>query len=68
MGLMRKLNAFSTAISWTCHSDRTVTYLSGVEKVSYYRVINVFGFCTASFADTTIYGPFGNYNCLYDRR
>lgn len=48
------LFAFSTAISWSYYGDRAVTYLFGVEKVIYYRVIYVIGFFVASFADTTI--------------
>jgi len=48
------LFAFSTAISWSYYGDRAVTYLFGVEKVIYYRVVYVLGFFIASFADTTI--------------
>ncbi len=48
------LFAFSTAISWSYYGDRAVTFLFGVDKVLYFRLIYVVAFFVASFADTTI--------------
>ena len=48
------LFAFSTAISWSYYGDRAMTFLFGAGSVLYYRIIYVFGFFVASFADTTV--------------
>ncbi len=48
------LFAFSTAISWSYYGDRAVTFLFGVDKVLYFRLIYIVAFFVASFADTTI--------------
>ena len=48
------LFAFSTAIAWSYYGDRAMTYLFGAGSVLYYRIVYVFGFFIASFADTTV--------------
>jgi len=52
------LFAFSTAISWSYYGDRAVTFLWGIDKVRYYRVLYVLGFFAASIIDTTIVWTF----------
>ena len=52
------LFAFSTAISWSYYGDRAVTFLWGIDKVRYYRVLYVLGFFAASIIDTTIIWTF----------
>lgn len=48
------LFAFSTAIAWSYYGDRAITYLLGPAAVMPYRVVYVFGFFYAAFADTTL--------------
>ncbi len=48
------LFAFSTAISWSYYGGRAMTYLLGSKSVVYYRIVYVFAFFIASFADTTV--------------
>ena len=48
------LFAFSTAIAWSYYGDRAMTYLFGVQSVTPYRVLYVFGFFLATIVDTSL--------------
>ncbi|MDB4334860.1 sodium:alanine symporter family protein [bacterium] len=48
------LFAFSTAISWSYYGSRAIIFLFGEKGVKYYRIVYVFGFFIASFADTEL--------------
>ena len=48
------LFAFSTAISWSYYGSRGVTYLFGVKRDIWFKIVYIVAFFFASFTDTTI--------------